>query len=98
MALRFKEYRENLKAKQEQERQAEFEQKAEFENRQNYIDSLKKGQKIKYSNCVNAFTGRDFIQIAYVIESTGNCVWVADNKQDAIDGYGYTISFSSIII
>ena len=50
MALRFKEYRENLKAKQEQERQAEFEQKAAFENRQNYIDSLKKGQKIKYSN------------------------------------------------
>lgn len=99
MSRAFKDYRNALKERKEAERQAERAREAEAERIDRYIDGLKKGAKIQYSIFVNAYNGKPIISIGFFAGDTdGARIWVSDTKADALNGYGRTISKSSIII
>lgn len=98
MARAFKEYREAVKAKRENEREQERQRQAEEQARQAYIDGLKIGAKVKYSEFENSRTGQPVAEIGYFVSDTGSgFIWIARTKADALSGYGATILKTSII-
>ena len=91
MANFFKDYQNAIKQKRLEEIKQEQEEKQKQTAINNYIDKLKKGQKFKYN-----FNGKT--ENGYFISDCNGFIWFSDTKQDALCGYGWTLSKNYIIV
>lgn len=99
MTRPFKEYRTELKERQEEQRKKEEEKTAEARRLQIYIENLKRGQKVKFSHLVNIYTGEPLVEFGFFIDDTGgDYIWIASTRKGALSGYGSTTLKSNIII
>lgn len=98
MANFFKEYQSELRAKRQAEAEQERKVRNEERERNEYIDSLKVGQKVHYSFLIDTAMKKPIVYSGYFCADAGSHIWISETKQDAKDGYGRTISKSSIIL
>jgi len=96
MANFFKEYQAGVRAKREQESREKREQEQKRNEIQNYIDSLKVGQKVKYSFLVDS-KGNKVVYVGYFISDGSTHIWISKTKDGAKKRQGNTISKESII-
>lgn len=98
MANFFKEYHAELRAKRQAEAEQESKARNEERERNEYIDGLKVGQKVRYSFLIDTATKNPIVYSGYFCGDAGEHIWISETKQEAKDGYGRTISKSSIIL
>lgn len=92
MANFFKDYQNAIKQKRLEEIRQEQEQKQKQTAINDYIDTLKKGQKFKYYNAFGE------IKTGYFTSDCNGFIWFSDTKQDALNGCGWTLSKNYIIV
>lgn len=98
MANFFKEYYAELRAKMYAEAEQERKEREEWQKKKNYIDSLKKGQKFKYSRYINSNTGKPIIEYGYFIERfSDTSILYSNTKETALKDRGWTLSVEDII-
>lgn len=99
MANFFKEYHAELRAKRQAEAEQERKEREERQEKQNYIDSLKKGQKFKYSRYINSITKNPITEYGYFIERfSDTSIWYSNTKETALKDRGWTLSVDDIIL
>lgn len=97
MANFFKEYQAQVRERHEQERRAEADRRWQEHERENYINGLRKGQKVKYSFLIDIATGKPVIYEGYFCADADTHIWVSETKEDALRGRGRTVDKRNII-
>lgn len=92
MANFFKDYQNAIRQKKLEEIKQEQDEKQKLTAINNYIDKLKKGQKFKYCNAFGE------IKTGYFTNDCNGFIWFSDTKQDALNGYGWTLPKNYIIV
>lgn len=98
MANFFKEYQAQVREKQEQERIAEQEERRKIAEVEDYINGLRKGQKVKYSFLIDVATGKPVIYEGYFCADAETHIWVSETKEDALRGRGRTVDKQFVIV
>ena len=98
MANFFKEYHAELRAKRQAETEQERKARNEERERNEYIDGLIIGQKIKFARFIDGITGKDIIEQGYFAGRVSDgYIWFADTKKEALKGFGWSLSVNYII-
>lgn len=98
MANFFKKYQAQVREKHEQERRAEQEERRKIAEVEDYINGLRKGQKVKYSFLIDVATGKPVIYEGYFCADAETHIWVSETKEDALRGRGRTVDKRNIIV
>lgn len=98
MANFFKEYQAQVREKHEQEREVQELIKSIEARREEYINRLRKGQKVKYSFLIDIATGKPVIYEGYFCADADTHIWVSETKEDALRGRGRTVDKRNIIL
>ena len=98
MANFFKEYQAQVREKHEQEREVQELIKSIEARREEYINGLRKGQKVKYSFLIDIATGKPVIYEGYFCADGQTHIWVSETKEDALRGRGRTVDKQDIIL
>ncbi len=57
---------------------------------------MKKGQKIRYAA---GYTDneKDVVNVGYIVSIDGDWAWVAETKEDCMEGFGHAVPVANII-